>query len=41
VGVFLEERGGTCEIRVISMRRDDGVPTPNDWDVRFFEDFHG
>lgn len=40
VGVFLEEKNERCEIRVVSMRRDDAVPSDNDWDTRFFAQYH-
>ncbi|MGZ3424695.1 MAG: hypothetical protein ACXVEF_05930 [Polyangiales bacterium] len=40
VGVWLEEKDQRCEIRVVSMRRDDAVPTDNDWDTRFFAEYH-
>jgi len=41
VGVWLVEKSAQqCEIRVVSMRRDDNVPTDNDWDTKFFADLH-
>lgn len=40
VGVWLEPAtDGTarCAIRVVSMRRDEAMPDPNDWDAKFFK----
>lgn len=39
VGVFLEPSGDACRIRVVSLRRAEDDPHPNDWDTQFFDGY--